>query len=91
MNLHLQPLIISELFRLESLNYIGLLGTKYLSSEVTTPDNHGNRVTFINIQPNAGWAIVAFGPDSGEAKHKFLRDLNDGWVYGGVEKIEAVH
>ena len=87
---HLQTLIIEELDRLEASNYVGLLGTKYLSPNVTTPDSHGNRVRAINIQPGAGWAIVAFGPRGDEVKHKFLRDVETRWVYDGVEKMETL-
>lgn len=44
-----QTLIISELHRLEVGGCIGLLGVKYLSSNLTTPDlETGHQVTFIN-------------------------------------------
>ena len=88
MNLALQALIIEELARLESLDYVGLLGIKYLSSSVTAPDPQGNRVTFININPAEGWAVIAYGPDGDEQKYKFLRDVDRGWVYDGVETGE---
>jgi len=87
-----QTLIIAELARLEAANYVGLLGVKYLSESVTIPDAEtGCRVRAINIQPVAGWAIVAFGKSDEEVKHKFLRDLETGWVYDGVEQYNAVH
>jgi hypothetical protein len=92
MNLHLLTAIISELVRLESLNYVGLFGVKYLSSNLTTSDpKTGNRVRAINLAPAKGWAIVAWGPPGDEVKHKFIRDLNEGWVYHGLEKMEPVH
>ena len=92
MNLHLQTLIISELRRLEGAGYVGLLGFKYLAPALTTPDPEtGYRVTFININPTEGWAIVAWGPPDGEVKYKFLRDVEEGWAYDGVEKTETVH
>ena len=83
--------VIAELARLETAGYIGLLGTKYLSSTLTSPDTDGNRVTFININPTAGWAIVAYGPDGDEQKHNFLRDVEEGWIYDGEEKADTVH
>jgi hypothetical protein len=91
MNPQLQAIIISELDRLETASYIGLLGTKYLFSEVTAPDDQGNRVRAINLAPAKGWAIVVWGPPEGELKHKFFRDLNGMWHYDGIEKLEAVH
>ena len=91
MNSALQTFIIEELARLESAKHVGLLGTKYLSSNLTTPDKDGNRVTFININPAEGWAMVAWGPTDGESKYKFLRDVDAGWVYDGVENAETVH
>jgi hypothetical protein len=91
MNPHLQTLIIDELHRLEAANYMGLLGTKYLSPDLTASDSDGQRVTFININPAGGWAIVAFGKPDEEVKYKFLRDIGERWHYDGVEKMEAVH
>ena len=92
MNPALQTLIIEELARLEAANYVGLLGTKYLPKALTTPDPDTDcRVTFININPAGGWAIVAFGPDGEEVKYKFLRDVDNGWVYDGVETAETMH
>jgi hypothetical protein len=91
MNLHLQTLIISELTRLESLNYVGLLGSKYLSDDVLSPDDEGNRVRAINLAPAEGCAIVVYGKPGEEQKHKFFRDIKGKWNYDGVEKIEAVH
>lgn len=88
---HLQTVIIEELARLESLGYIGLIGRKYLSSEVTTPDSYGNRVRAINLNSKAGWAIVAYGKPGEEQKYKFLRDTQEGWVYDGVEAAETLH
>jgi hypothetical protein len=41
MNSHLQPLIIMKIARLETAGYIGLLGRKYLSDHLTTPDHQG--------------------------------------------------
>ena len=92
MNLHLQTLITSELLRLEGAGYVGLLGFKYLAPALTAPDPEtGYRVTFININPTAGWAIVACGPDGDEVKYRFLRGIDRGWVYDGVETTETVH
>jgi len=89
MNLHLQAFIIEDLTRLEAAGYLGLLGVKYLSENLTTPDpKSGNRVTFININPAEGWAVIAYGPDGDEQKYKFLRDVDRGWVYDGVETGE---
>lgn len=89
---HHQTLIAAELHRLESLGYIGLLGRKYLSPNLTTPDpKSGKRVRAVNISPKAGWAIVAYGKPGEEMKHKFLRDVGTGWVYDGIERLEAVH
>ena len=79
--------IIEELSRLEAANYVGLLGTKYLFPELTTPDSEGQRVTFINLNPAGGWAVVAWGPDGGEVKYKFLRDIEARWHYDGIEKL----
>jgi len=87
-----QNLIIEELHRLETAGYVGLLGTKYLSEAVTTPDKEtGNRVLAINVHPAAGWAIVAWGPEGDEAKYKFIRDVDRGWVYDGLEGMETVN
>jgi hypothetical protein len=86
-----QTLIVSELHRLESLNYVGLLGTKYLSSTLTATDDDGNRVRAININPAGGWAIVAYGRRGEEQKHKFLKDIEGGWHFDGVETAETVH
>ena len=87
-----QTLIIDELTRLEAAGYVGLLGTKYLSENLTTPDpSTGNRVTFINTNPAEGWAIIAFGPDGEEVKYKFLRDIEGQWLHDGVETLDAVH
>ena len=83
--------IIEELARLESLNYVGLMGTKHLSETVASPDTEGNRVTFINFAPQEGWAIVAYGPPDGEVKYKFIRDVETGWLYDGEERTETVH
>ena len=91
MNFHHQPLIITELTRLESLNFMGLLGIKYLTEALTTPDNRGNRVRAVNINPDNGWAIAAFGKPGEEKKHKFVKDIGGRWHYDGVEKIEMVH
>ncbi len=92
MNLHHQTLIIPELARLESLGYVGLLGCKYVSPELTTPDSEtGCPVRAINVAPAKGWAIVAWGPPGGEVKFKFLRDMAGRWHYDGVEKVEMVH
>ena len=55
----------------------------------TYPGRSGSRqvalsqVTFININPAGGWAIVAWGPPNGEVKYKFVRDVDNGWVYDG--------
>jgi hypothetical protein len=84
--------VVEELCRLEDAGYVGLLGIKYLSPNLTAPaPRTGNRVTFININPAKGWAIVAWGPPDGEVKHKFLKDSEGQWHYDGVEKMEAVH
>lgn len=84
--------VVEELHRLEAAGYVGLLGVKYLSENLATPDADGNRVTFISLAiPAEGWAIVAFGPDGEEQKYKFLRDVDNGWVYDGVEKAETLH
>ena len=91
MNLHHQTLIIDELARLEAAGYVGLLGTRYLSPSLTTPDADGNRVRAVNLSPNAGWAIVAYGQRGEEQKHKFLRDTEGRWHYDGLEIMEAVH
>ena len=83
--------IIDELARLEFLGYIGLVGKKYLSEGLLTPDDLGNRVRAINLAPAKGWAIVAYGKPGEELKHKFLKNVDRGWVYDGVERMEAVH
>jgi len=88
---NLQTLILAELHRLEAAGYVGLLGKKYLSPNLTTPEKDGSRVTFINIHAEAGWAVVAWGPPDGEVKYKFLRDVKAGWVHDGVETGETVH
>ena len=86
-----QTVIATELVRLEVDGYVGLLGKKYLSPIVTTLDSQGKRVAFININPEDGWAIVAFGPDGGEMKHLFVKDADGTWTYGGVEGMETIH
>ena len=91
MNPALQTLIIEELDRLEFEGHNGLLGRKYLSDALTTPDAQGSRVTFININPAGGWAIVAWGPPRDDVKYKFLKEVDQGWVYDGIEKMEEVH
>lgn len=92
MNPAFQTLIIKELARLEFLGYVGLLGTKYLSNDLTNPDPEtGCRITFVTINPKTGWAIVAFGPPDGEQKYKFLRDVETGRVYDGLETAETMH
>jgi hypothetical protein len=87
----LQTLVIAELARLEAAGYVGLLGVKYLSSNLTTPDKDGNRVRAINLAPAKGWAIVVWGLPGEEVKHKFLRDVEARWHYDGVETLETVH
>ena len=79
-------IIIGEIHRLESLGYVGLLGSKYLAEALTTLDPEtGNRVTFVNIDPAQGWAVVAYGGPDREVKCKFLKDIDLGWVYDGLE------
>ena len=92
MNPTLQDLTIDKLARLEAAGYVGLLGTKYLSAAVKTPDSEtGNRVRAINQAPARGWAIVVYGKPGEELKHKFLKDTEGRWHYYGVEKMETVH
>jgi len=91
MNRDWRSAIAEELSRLESLNYVGLLGVKYLSSSVTTPDTDGNRVVAVNLNPAEGWAVAVWGPTGEEQKHRFLRDVEQGWVHDGLEELETIH
>jgi len=63
MNQYSQSVITDDYARQESLGYVGLLGTEYLSPNLTTPDKDGNRVTFININTAQGWPVVAWGQE----------------------------